>query len=188
MSIKSTYISSEHLLLQSDDPKKRNFISHQAYCTVVKYLNIWLKLAIFGWKYLKQALIVVDTALVTPSNPHFWALKFAIRVASLHSLKWCKTGLPSTKLAAPACEPIRGLHEKIQIVARSKSCYMNMFKHKSRVAFVTKLWDYFYLKVGCLMSMLIALDPRGIDLAYPAEFERRSGEVVYLSNNTAIIN
>ena len=24
------------------------------------------------------------------------------------------------------------------------------------------------------MSMLIALDPRGIDLAYPAEFERRS--------------
>ena len=39
---------------------------------------------------------------------------------------------------------------------------------------VTKLWDYFYLKVGCLMSMLIALDPRGIDLVYPAEFERRS--------------
>ena len=25
------------------------------------------------------------------------------------------------------------------------------------------------------MSMLIALDPRGIDLAYPAEFERHSG-------------
>ena len=25
------------------------------------------------------------------------------------------------------------------------------------------------------MSMLIALDPRGIDLAYPAELERRSG-------------
>ena len=24
------------------------------------------------------------------------------------------------------------------------------------------------------MSMLIALDPRGIDLAYPAEFERHS--------------
>ena len=39
---------------------------------------------------------------------------------------------------------------------------------------VTKLWDYFYLKVGCLMSMLIALDPRGIDFVYPAEFERRS--------------
>ena len=39
---------------------------------------------------------------------------------------------------------------------------------------VTKLWDYFYLKVGCLMSMLIALDPRGIDFAYPSEFERRS--------------
>ena len=26
------------------------------------------------------------------------------------------------------------------------------------------------------MSMLIALDPRGIDLAYPTELERRSGE------------
>ena len=51
---------------------------------------------------------------------------------------------------------------------------MNMFKHKSRVDVVTKLWDYFDLKVGCLMSMLIALDPHGIDLAYPAEFERHS--------------
>ena len=51
---------------------------------------------------------------------------------------------------------------------------MNMLKQKPRVAFVTKLWDNFYLKVGCLVSMLIPLDPRGIDLAYPIELERRS--------------
>ena len=51
---------------------------------------------------------------------------------------------------------------------------MNMLKHKSRVDAVTKWWDYFYLKAGCLMSMLIALDPHGIDLAYPVEFEKRS--------------
>ena len=51
---------------------------------------------------------------------------------------------------------------------------MNMLKQKPRVAFVTKLWDNFYLKVGYLVTMLIALDPRGIDLAYPTEFERRS--------------
>ena len=57
---------------------------------------------------------------------------------------------------------------------KKQFCYMNMLKHKTRVAFVTKFWDYFYNKVGCLMSMLIALDPRGIDFAYPAEFERRS--------------
>ena len=63
MSIKTTYMSSEHHLPQSDDPEKRNFIAHQAYCTVVKYLNIWLKLAIFGWKYLEHALTVGDTAL-----------------------------------------------------------------------------------------------------------------------------
>ena len=42
------------------------------------------------------------------------------------------------------------------------------------MAFVTKLWDNFYLKVGYLVTMLIALDPRGIDLTYPTEFERRS--------------
>ena len=42
------------------------------------------------------------------------------------------------------------------------------------MAFVPKLWDNFYLKVGYLVTMLIALDPRGIDLAYPTEFERRS--------------
>ena len=51
---------------------------------------------------------------------------------------------------------------------------MNMLKQKPRVAFVTKLWDNFYLKVGYLVTMLIALDPRGIDLAYPAKFERHS--------------
>ena len=55
---------------------------------------------------------------------------------------------------------------------------MNMLKQKPRVAFVTKLWDNFYLKVGYLVTMLIALDPRGIDLAYPTEFERRSGTLV----------
>ena len=31
------------------------------------------------------------------------------------------------------------------------------------------------------MSMLIALDPRGIDLAYPAELERRSDLLTWLN-------
>ena len=31
---------------------------------MVKYLNIWLELAIFGWKYLNMGLIVVDTTLL----------------------------------------------------------------------------------------------------------------------------
>ena len=40
-------------------------MTHQAYHNVVKYLNIWLKLAIFGQIYLKIVSIVVDTALLT---------------------------------------------------------------------------------------------------------------------------
>ena len=53
--------------------------------------------------------------------------------------------------------------------------------------FVTKFWDYFYLWVS--NEHALALDSRGIDLAYPAEFERRSGAIAqhlfYESKKTA---
>ena len=54
--------------------KPVNLMTHQAYHNVVKYLNIWLNLAIFGQIYLKLVSIVVYTTL-TPwgwSRVHEW--------------------------------------------------------------------------------------------------------------------
>ena len=106
------------------------------------------------------------------STPYFWVLKFTVRVASLHSLKWCRTGLPSTKLAAPACEPIRGLPKKIQIVARSKSCTVlpNITRYGSDV--VTLMKDWYKLKVGLIVSKCISTVPFGMDLTHPIELKR----------------
>ena len=39
-------------------------VNSQAYLTVVKYLNIWLKNSTFGSIYLKGVLIVFERALV----------------------------------------------------------------------------------------------------------------------------
>ena len=81
-------------------------------------------------------------------------------VASLHSLKWSRTGLPSTKLAAPACEPIRGLFKTIQNVARSKSYTRLTNITKYWLDVVTMCWDWSYMKVGWLVSMPITMEPQ----------------------------
>ena len=63
MSTKAT--CQELLFVMFYSSKPVNLMTHQAYHTVVKYLNIWLKLAIFGQIYLKIVSIVVDTTLAT---------------------------------------------------------------------------------------------------------------------------
>ena len=65
------------------------YVTHQAWYAVVKYLNIWLKFGIFGWKYLKICLYSIWKSLNSKGMIQIqWHLKKRVVIGSWKHFRW----------------------------------------------------------------------------------------------------